>query len=184
MKIKFTGFNNTVTALMDLIDSCSKWTIAELPALPTWVSSNRRVTLVGDACHAMAPNVGQGAGMAIEDAEVLGLCIAKCASVDEFPKAMAAYQAIRKARCERAQEVALEVGGAFSLPDGPMQAMRDKMLAMGMDMIKKQVAGEMKVPIHQPDMSKKYPDPQVIAWLYGHDVVTETTEYLEKHWDN
>ena len=41
--------------------------------LPRW--GRGRVTLLGDAAHPMTPNLGQGAGQALEDAIVLGACL-------------------------------------------------------------------------------------------------------------
>jgi 2-polyprenyl-6-methoxyphenol hydroxylase-like FAD-dependent oxidoreductase len=43
--------------------------ILRLGALPTWTRGT--VALLGDAAHAMEPNLGQGAAQAIEDAEAL-----------------------------------------------------------------------------------------------------------------
>jgi FAD binding domain len=40
----------------------------------TW--GRGRITLLGDAAHPMKPNIGQGAAQALEDAVVLGSCIA------------------------------------------------------------------------------------------------------------
>ena len=37
------------------------------------VWADGRVALLGDAAHALTPNMGQGAGMAMEDAAVLGV---------------------------------------------------------------------------------------------------------------
>ena len=54
--------------------------------LDSW--SLGRVLLVGDAAHAMSPNMAQGAAMAIEDALVLAECLAEQPSIDT---ALAAY---------------------------------------------------------------------------------------------
>jgi 2-polyprenyl-6-methoxyphenol hydroxylase-like FAD-dependent oxidoreductase len=56
---------------------------------------DHRVVLLGDAAHPMTPNLGQGAGQAIEDAAVLDRCLAMTDNVDE---AVARYEARRIAR--------------------------------------------------------------------------------------
>lgn len=56
-----------------------------------------RIVLLGDAVHATTPHLGQGAGMAIEDALVLADELASSATVEE---AFEAYRARRFDRCE------------------------------------------------------------------------------------
>ena len=51
-----------------------------------------RVALLGDAAHPMTPALGQGAGMAVEDAVVLARCLHETGAV---PPALAAYTARR-----------------------------------------------------------------------------------------
>jgi 2-polyprenyl-6-methoxyphenol hydroxylase-like FAD-dependent oxidoreductase len=53
--------------------------LREVVALPSWV--HHRVALLGDAAHAMTPNLGQGACMAMEDAWVLARMLGGDASV-------------------------------------------------------------------------------------------------------
>lgn len=63
--------NARITAAIPAIDRC--YPIYDMPELPRWHS--RRVALMGDAAHAVAPHSGQGASMAIEDALVMAACI-------------------------------------------------------------------------------------------------------------
>jgi 2-polyprenyl-6-methoxyphenol hydroxylase-like FAD-dependent oxidoreductase len=49
--------------------------VYDLPRLTTW--SRGHVVLLGDAAHAMRPNLGQGACQAVEDAVVLGDCLSR-----------------------------------------------------------------------------------------------------------
>ena len=66
-----------------------------------------RVVLMGDAVHATTPHLGQGAGMAIEDAIVLAEELAQAATPeDAFPR----YQARRMARCRYIVEASKAIG--------------------------------------------------------------------------
>lgn len=48
----FQDFCPQVKELLSHIDGCVKWTLAELPPLPTCKSENGKVVLIGDAFHA------------------------------------------------------------------------------------------------------------------------------------
>jgi salicylate hydroxylase len=75
-------------------DGCFKWALFARDPLESWTMG--RVTLLGDAAHAMLPFMGQGAAMAIEDGLVLARCLIDFPDPDE---ALARYQ---DARIERA----------------------------------------------------------------------------------
>ncbi|MBL0696724.1 FAD-dependent monooxygenase [Comamonas sp. JC664] len=67
--------------------------IHDRPPVSRW--SRGRVTLLGDAAHPMTPNLGQGGCQAIEDAVVLGECLAGDGPVEA---ALAAYESRRRER--------------------------------------------------------------------------------------
>lgn len=56
-----------------------------------------RTVLLGDAAHAMTPNLGQGAGQGIEDAATLTLLL-RGASIDELDAVLARYSDMRRRR--------------------------------------------------------------------------------------
>jgi len=85
-----------------------------------------RVTLLGDAAHAMEPFQAQGAAQAIEDAYVL----AECLAADADPcAALRRYERIRMGRAEELQESSTVAAGVFYLPDGEAQRKRDSSYA-------------------------------------------------------
>lgn len=81
-----------------------------------------RVTLLGDAAHAMEPFQAQGAAQAVEDAFVLAECLA---ADDDVVAALARYERIRTDRAEKLQASSSTAANVFYLPDGDEQRRRD-----------------------------------------------------------
>ncbi len=77
--------------------------------------------LLGDAAHAMTPNLGQGAGMAIEDAMALALALEAHA---ELEAAHAAYVAARAARVRLVADRSRRVGQIAGWQAAPLRALR------------------------------------------------------------
>jgi 2-polyprenyl-6-methoxyphenol hydroxylase-like FAD-dependent oxidoreductase len=73
--------------------------------LPTYVRGS--VVLLGDAAHAMTPNLGQGAAQAIEDAVVLGSC---CPVGRPLAEGLAEYDARRRPRSQAVALASYRVG--------------------------------------------------------------------------
>lgn len=71
----FAHFHAPIPALLALTtDAQVLWgDIIDLPPLPRFHFG--RVLLLGDAAHATTPNMGQGAGQAVEDAAMLARCL-------------------------------------------------------------------------------------------------------------
>lgn len=67
--------------------------VRELSGLHTWVDG--RIALLGDAAHAMTPNLGQGGCSSIEDAFVLARCLADDAAI---AIALDRYEKLRRPR--------------------------------------------------------------------------------------
>ena len=94
-------FNDYDPLIKNIISSTPKEQIntaeiSDLKPLSTWYKKN--VCLIGDAAHAMTPNMGQGACQAIEDAYTLSHYLVKHTPIK-------AFEAFQKARIAKAQKV-------------------------------------------------------------------------------
>ena len=90
----FDGWHQDVHTLIDGLDTPYKWALMVRGPMEHW--TERRIALLGDACHPTLPFLGQGAVMAIEDAYVVAACISKY--VKEPMAALIRYQDIRRDR--------------------------------------------------------------------------------------
>ncbi|MDG4785233.1 FAD-dependent monooxygenase [Micromonospora sp. WMMD1102] len=88
----FAGYGGPVPAILEAMERVQV-TRADEVELGAW--SRGRVVLVGDAAHATAPTLAQGAAMACEDALVLARCLARSATV---PEALYGYECRRRPR--------------------------------------------------------------------------------------
>ena len=90
-----------------------------------WVrlSATGAAVLLGDAAHAMTPNIGQGAGMAMEDAAVLA---EELASGAEIEHALGNYARRRKPRVETVMRISREVGKDGQRSFAPACWLRDR----------------------------------------------------------
>ncbi|WP_313954110.1 FAD-dependent monooxygenase [Accumulibacter sp.] len=138
----FAGWHPQIRGILEGVDKTFLWALFDRKPLARW--SVGRVTLLGDACHAMLPFMAQGAAQAIEDGATLAVCLSKVDARD-VPDALRRYETLRQPRASRIQALSAKNKTRFHLPDGPDQEERDAELARG-----------------TTDWSSS-------AWLYGHD---------------
>jgi salicylate hydroxylase len=142
LRATYEGWDPKLRAILDGVSETFIWGIFERAPLARW--SAGRVTLLGDACHAMQPHMAQGAAQALEDGVTLTRCLQ---TIDDPEQALVRYQQLRLPRTAHVQSLAANNKIRFHLPDGPEQAARDAKMATG-----------------ATDWSFK-----AVEWLYGHD---------------
>ena len=84
-----------------------------------------RLVLLGDAAHAMAPNLGQGANSAMVDAAVL---LDELRRAPDLAAALAAYDARRRPAVRAVADVASRLGAAAELTSPVARWIRDRAL--------------------------------------------------------
>jgi salicylate hydroxylase len=129
LRAAFQGWHPQVGDILAAMDETFRWALFERPPMPRW--SEGRVTLLGDACHAMLPFMAQGAAQAIEDGAVLASVLASVESSDDVLAALRAYHVRRLPRTSRVQQLAAANRTRLNLPDGEAQRARDMQLASG-----------------------------------------------------
>ena len=95
----FSDWHPQVRELIGAAERCFSWALHDRAPLTHWV--DKRVALLGDACHPMLPFLAQGAAMAIEDAYVLAAMLARQADPEQ---ALQLYQQARFPRCTMVQQ--------------------------------------------------------------------------------
>jgi len=149
----FEGWHPQVRSILGAVNETFIWGLFGRSPMKRW--SVGRVTLLGDACHAMLPFMAQGAAQAIEDGATLATTLAKTGGRD-ISEALRLYESLRLPRASRIQSASKENKTRFHLPDGPQQQERDAQMLRG-----------------STDWSLR-----AVAWIYGHDagVVDDASE--------
>jgi 2-polyprenyl-6-methoxyphenol hydroxylase-like FAD-dependent oxidoreductase len=110
------------SALLDHIDPTSSLVLTETGTVECERFSDGRLVLIGDAAHAMAPTLGQGANSAVLDAAVL---CAELAADGDVPAALARYDAIRRPAVRKVQHAADRLARASAIRSGLGRRLRD-----------------------------------------------------------
>jgi 2-polyprenyl-6-methoxyphenol hydroxylase-like FAD-dependent oxidoreductase len=118
--------------------------IYDIVTQPTWHQG--RVVLVGDAIHAVSPQAGQGASLAVEDAKVLAKCLR---DREDHALAFATYERLRRARVERMVRYGRSLSRQKVLTNPIQVAFRDRLM---------------------PLFLKLFANPAALDWVYSYRV--------------
>ncbi|GJH10313.1 FAD-dependent monooxygenase [Caballeronia novacaledonica] len=121
----FGNWHPAVVQMITAVPISQRWGLFHRPPLGRW--SKGRVTLIGDAAHALVPHHGQGANQSIEDAVVLAAQLAK-AGAGRWREAQEAYERLRRGRTRKVQYASITTADVLHLPDGPEAQARNARL--------------------------------------------------------
>ena len=115
----FADFCPLVQRMLRLVpdDEVCEWKLRQHLPLPRW--THGCVALLGDACHASLPHLGQGAAMALEDAAVLAEVLSRATDPDaDVPRCLKVYERLRKDRTTMLMDMAASSGRTLLLGKG------------------------------------------------------------------
>ena len=133
--------------------------IYDIATQPIWHQGP--VVLLGDALHAVSPNAGQGASLALEDAIVLAKCLR---DLPDLEQAFSTYEWLRRARVENMVRHGRNAGQG-KVMTYPIQVwLRDSLT---------------------PVFLKLFANPKALDWIYSYQVewnepVGNTTRAVEQ----
>ncbi|KLO05518.1 monooxygenase [Schizopora paradoxa] len=96
------GWDPRCAAILSKAPSCIDWKLVYRDPLPTWISKEARLALIGDAAHPFLPTSIQGASQAVEDGVTLAVVL-QLGGKSDVPLALRAWEKIRYQRVRRAQ---------------------------------------------------------------------------------
>jgi 2-polyprenyl-6-methoxyphenol hydroxylase-like FAD-dependent oxidoreductase len=93
----YQSYHEPIESLISNSQSSLKLNISDIQTLPKWHEG--RVLLIGDAAHAVSPNAGQGASIALEDAMYLARLLRD--SSGDYEQVFTQFETDRKTRVEK-----------------------------------------------------------------------------------
>ena len=95
LRKEFSGWDQRIEKLLRQVEQTFLWALYDRDPLPIWTKG--RLTLLGDAAHAMLPHLGQGANQSMEDGMALATILAG-ATRETGQAALVAYENLRRQR--------------------------------------------------------------------------------------
>jgi salicylate hydroxylase len=107
LRQEFANWDSRIGSLLQQVKTTFRSALYDREPLSTWTRG--RLTLLGDAAHAMLPHLGQGANQSIEDGMALATILAHV-DRETVPAALVAYERLRRERVAQVQRGARENG--------------------------------------------------------------------------
>ena len=107
LRREFADWDPRIVTLLRQVEITFRSALYDRDPSPVWTRG--RLTLLGDAAHAMLPHLGQGANQSIEDGMALATILANTTR-DNIPGALLAYERLRRERAAKVQSGARENG--------------------------------------------------------------------------
>ncbi len=123
---QFPGIGATARRLLELGEDWREWVLCDRDPVDDWTDG--RVGLIGDAAHPMLQYAAQGACQALEDAVVLAELLGE-ADGRAVVQSLEKFNAARRERTGRTQEIARLMGSELYHPAGERAVERNRMLA-------------------------------------------------------
>lgn len=130
----FSGWHSPIAALIESTpaESIARTPISDLDR-PLATYHRGRIVLLGDAAHAMTPNLGQGGGQALEDAATLTTLLAPLVGTDpdsavtaeELVSRLHRYDELRRGRTQSIAKKSRLIGAVFQLRSPLLAGLRD-----------------------------------------------------------
>ncbi|KAI9683796.1 MAG: hypothetical protein M1822_005986 [Bathelium mastoideum] len=131
LKQVYQDWNWQIKSLIQHGHGFLKWLLYDVENKPeSWISLDSLkcpLVLIGDAAHAIGPYIGVGAALGFESASVLGYLLSQATSEADILPTLHLYESRRKPRTDLASRVTQKMGQVWLLPDGPLQAERDRL---------------------------------------------------------
>jgi len=124
-----TYYNNYDSIIQNIIKATPKEQIntaeiIDFKPISNW--HNKNVCLIGDAAHALTPNMGQGACQAIEDAFILAECMAK----HDMNKAFELFQHLRLPKANLVVKASWVIGKMAHIPNPVLIELRNQIMRL------------------------------------------------------
>ncbi|UYX54520.1 FAD-dependent monooxygenase [Bacillus thuringiensis] len=124
----YNHFKSYHSPIPDILNNASDVTMIHrdiVDITPMKQFFEKRIVFIGDAAHALTPNLGQGACQAIEDAIILAECIKNNA---HYRQAFIEYEQKRRDRIIKISNTAWKVGKMAQIESKPLTILRNQVM--------------------------------------------------------